>query len=259
MAELNGAPVSADALRTLALTNYGHFTAMRVEDGRVRGYSWHLDRLVDDCRELFSTELDRERVRAYVRSAAGGREGAFVLRVTVFDPGLDLGRIGGKAHPAVLVTGRPAPSLPVAPLRVRTAAYRRDLPRVKHIGLFGTLWHRREAIAAGFDDCLFHDGAGFVSEGTTWNIAFYDGRKVLWPSAEVLPGVTMRLLQQAHEGMVTAPVHLRDLSGMHAAFATNTSAGVRPIASIDGIDMTAEHGVFDTLRAEYQEIPAESL
>lgn len=43
MAELNGVPVHADELQTLALTNFGHFTTMRVEAGRVRGSpcTWH--------------------------------------------------------------------------------------------------------------------------------------------------------------------------------------------------------------------------
>ncbi|MFP8884631.1 hypothetical protein [Streptomyces mangrovi] len=39
MAELNGEPVDPDVLQILALTNYGHLTPMRVEQGRVRGLS----------------------------------------------------------------------------------------------------------------------------------------------------------------------------------------------------------------------------
>lgn len=36
MAHLNGARATPDDLEALALVNYGHFTSMRVEDGRVR-------------------------------------------------------------------------------------------------------------------------------------------------------------------------------------------------------------------------------
>ena len=46
MATLNGKPVTSDALLTLALTNYAHFTSMRVDDQRVRGLALHMDRLV---------------------------------------------------------------------------------------------------------------------------------------------------------------------------------------------------------------------
>lgn len=52
MAELDGRPVSADELQTPALTNYGHFTSFRIEDGRVRGLQLHLDRLDQDCQTL---------------------------------------------------------------------------------------------------------------------------------------------------------------------------------------------------------------
>src|SRR5437588_8259554 len=106
MAELDGAPVSADELQALALTNYGHFTTLRVEDGRVRGLLLHLDRLVRDCRALFDAELDPDRIRALARRAAPA-SGAAIIRVTVFDPDLDLGHIGGEARPRVLVTTRP--------------------------------------------------------------------------------------------------------------------------------------------------------
>ena len=44
MAELNGKPATLDDLQSLALTNYGHFTSMRLENGTVRGLSLHLDR-----------------------------------------------------------------------------------------------------------------------------------------------------------------------------------------------------------------------
>jgi hypothetical protein len=37
MAELNGAPVTSDQLRALAMVNYGHFTSMRVDDQHIRG------------------------------------------------------------------------------------------------------------------------------------------------------------------------------------------------------------------------------
>src|SRR4051794_30508228 len=69
MAELNGVPVEADELKALALTNYGHFTSMRVDDGRVRGLALHMNRLVRDCRTVFDTELDPDHVLFLVRQA----------------------------------------------------------------------------------------------------------------------------------------------------------------------------------------------
>lgn len=259
MAELNGAPATAEQLKALALTNYGHFTSMRVDDQHIRGFSHHMERLVRDCRTLFAAELDREQVREYVRQAISGHGGSFVTRVTVFDPRLELGRPGASAEPNVLVTTRPAGSLPMSPLRVQSAAYTRDLPAVKHVGLFGALWHRRNAQLDGFDDSIFTDPDSFISEGATWNIGFFDGEQVVWPNAEVLQGVTMRLLQQVHDRTSLGPVNLSDLPRMEAAFATNTTIGVRSITAINDVEFPAEHPIFGTLRKEYEEIPAESL
>jgi branched-subunit amino acid aminotransferase/4-amino-4-deoxychorismate lyase len=259
MAELNGSPATPEALRALALLNYGHFTSLRVDEQHVRGLSHHLDRLVRDCRTLFGTDLDRERVRHFLRHVTAGQPGSFVVRVTVFDPSLELGHPAKTAEPAVLVTTRPSGAWPPPPIRVQTVIYRRDLPEVKHVGLFGALWRRRQAQLNGYDDALFIDADSFIHEGTTWNIGFFDGQRVTWPNADVLPGVTMRLLQEVHEQSVTAPVHLRDLRKMQAAFATNTSVGVRAIGAIDNVELTRDHAICDVLRREYDDVPAERL
>jgi len=96
-----------------------------------------------------------------------------------------------------------------------------------------------------------------VSEGATWNIGFFDGERVIWPSGEILPGITMKLLKQVHEHTITAPVNYRDLPGMRAAFAVNTSIGVRAISAIDNIELSGDDPIIDTLRKEYEEIPME--
>jgi branched-subunit amino acid aminotransferase/4-amino-4-deoxychorismate lyase len=257
MAELNAAPVDPRALEALALVNYGHFTSMRVDDHQVRGLTHHLQRLINDCRTLFDVDLDADHVRGLIRREVDSTPGSYVLRVTVFDPDMSLGVPAAADRPSVLVTTRPAGSWPAEPFRVRTATYNRERPTVKHVGLFGAVALRRAAQKAGYDDCLFLDDASFVSEGATWNVGFLDGSKIVWPNAEVLPGVTMRLLQQVHEQSVSAPVHLRDIPNMHAAFATNTSVGVRPIASVDGVKLAADHAMLRTLLKEYEEIPGE--
>ncbi|MFI6444929.1 aminotransferase class IV family protein [Kitasatospora sp. NPDC050543] len=260
MAELNGRPVSPEALAALALTNYGHFTTLRVEDRRARGLALHLDRLVRDCRTVFAAELDPERVRALLRRAVGAAAGPLVARVTVFDPALEVGQPGATgAEPAVLVTIRPAPALPLPPLRVRSVPYAREFPAVKHVGLFGLLAHRAAAQRAGYDDALFTDGRGCVSEGGTWNAAFHDGERLVWPDAECLPGVTMALLRQVWDTSGTAAVPLAEVAGYRAAFATNAAVGVRAIASVDGVALAVDDPVTGLLRAAYAEIPADPL
>lgn len=261
MVTLNGNPVSADDLLPLALTNLGHFTSMRVDaDGRVRGLSRHLERLVKDCGIVWGAELDTGRVRDCVRQGLDGRSGPCTVRVTVYDPGVDLGRPADAGQPHIMVSVRGAgAAFPVQPLRVQGVPYERDLPEVKHVGLFGSLYARRTAQLAGFDDALFVGRDGLVSEGSTWNVGFVDtAGTVIWPQAPVLPGVTMALLQQHGEHRI-ADVTLTRAKAMAAAFATNTSIGVRSLAAIDGTELPVEHPVLEILRETYRSIPGEAV
>jgi branched-subunit amino acid aminotransferase/4-amino-4-deoxychorismate lyase len=259
MAELDGVQVSLEALQSLGLTNYGHFTTMRVDDQRIRGLSQHLDRLVRDCRALFNSHLDSDHVRELVRHAIADRRGSVVVRVTIFDPELRLGNTGAEAKPSVLVTTRPAVDWAPPPMRVQTAVFHREFPEVKHVGLFGALWHRRNAELNGYDDALFVNASSVISEGVTWNIGFFDGDRIVWPNDAVLPGITMRLLKQVHDHTISASVSLRDVPGMVAAFATNTAIGVRVISAINDMQLSDSSPIFETLRKEYQEIPGEHL
>jgi len=253
MAELNGSPVSTEALQTLALVNYGHFTSIRVEAGKVRGLSLHMERLTRDCRAMFDAEIEQDQVRKFIRQAVSENPAEVLnVRVTVFDPNLDLGNPGQHAEPHFLVTCRAASPSPMMPsIALQTASYLRETPSVKHIGLCGTIGLRRQAQLAGFDDVLFTEADGRVSEGATWNIGFFDGEQVVWPEAEVLNGVTMQLVRQAHPDFVVRPVEAADLPGMQAAFATNVSIGVRAISAIDEMHFDANHAAISTLRNEY--------
>ncbi|BBA98964.1 hypothetical protein RVR_5384 [Actinacidiphila reveromycinica] len=257
MPELNGRPVTVDELQTLALANYGSFTSMRVDDGRVRGLSLHLERLVRDSKILFGSELDIGHVRELIRRVTPV-DGSTTIRVTVFDPSTDLGHPDLASEPQILVTQRPAGALPLPPLAVRSTLYTRDVPEVKSVGLFATLHHRRAARLKGYDDALFVDDEGVISEGGTWNIGFFDGSQVIWPNAGALPGVTMRLLQRLHEHR-TRRVTLPDVGTMRAAFATNAAIGVRAITRIDDTGFPADHPVLGILRKEYMNLPGEPV
>ncbi|MCS0635935.1 aminotransferase class IV family protein [Streptomyces sp. LP05-1] len=261
MATLNGRPATAEDLLPLALTSLGHFTSMRVDaERRVRGLSMHLERLVRDCEVVWGATLDPDCVLTHIRLALEGRDDVpCTIRVTVYDPAVNMGRPVDAVEPAVLVTVRPAGELSPPPMRVRSVRYERDLPLVKHTGLFGSLHIRRTAQATGYDDALFIGPDDRVSEGVTWNIGFIDQNdSVVWPQAPVLPGVTMALLQQ-HAAHQVTPITLDEAKGMKAAFATNVSVGVRAISAIDHTPLAIEHPVLTTLRDAYRAIPGDTI
>ncbi|MFX0581093.1 aminotransferase class IV family protein [Nocardia nepalensis] len=259
--ELNGVPVTVDQIGALGLVGYGHFTSMRVEGGGVRGLQLHLDRLIRDCRTVFEADLDSGLVRDLVRQILCGKDETVIVRVTVFDPNLELGKPGADAQPHVLVTKRRAPVTPLGPLSLQSAVYSRDLPRVKHVGLFGALHQRRNAQRNGFDDVLFTTADGTVTEIATSNIGFIsaDGQ-LIWPQADVLPGTTMRLISQTRdEEVLSQAITLAQLPQFAAAVATNAAVGLRPVSRIDDTQWPVEHELIDILRKEYESIPPQPI
>jgi branched-subunit amino acid aminotransferase/4-amino-4-deoxychorismate lyase len=263
MMELDGVPVAADDLAALALVNYGHFTTMRLDGGRVRGLDLHLERLVRDCETVLGARLDAGRVRELARRVAARAPTPTIMRITVFDPDLQVGHPGVGARPRVLVTVRPAGEDVPPPIRLRTVRHQRDLPQVKHTGLFGPVHQRRLAQLAGFDDVLFVDPEGRVSEGATWNIGFLVDGEVHWPAADCLSGVTMRLLDGVLHGIGIptrrVPIALDRLSGGYGAFITNAGIGIQPASRIDGKELPVDPAMLDQLRAGYEALPAEPL
>lgn len=246
----------------LGLYNYGHFTSMLVSEQRVKGLNLHLSRLLSDCRVLFGTTLDIAAVRQRVRHALARIEQPVVARITVFDPEIGL-HIAKSATPRILITSRPAGRTTPPPLRLRSVRYERELAAVKHVGLFGTMHHRREAKLAGYDDALFVNTAGNVSEGSTWNVAFYDGSQVHFPKAECLPGVTMRLTQRCLTELdipfTETHIDITRAQAMRAAFATNSVIGPHPIRSIDDTELPGDTTLMTYLRDAYSTVPEISL
>jgi branched-subunit amino acid aminotransferase/4-amino-4-deoxychorismate lyase len=262
--ELNGGPAGVDDLRHLAQTNYGHFTVMRAEGGGVRGLDLHLDRLQAATRELFGSELDRERVRGYLRHALNGAAGAWSLRVNVFARALDRECMDRTVDVDVLVGASPAPAPVMHPLRVKSFVYARELPSIKHVGTFGLFHYRRLARLAGFDDALFIDANGRISEASIWNVGFVDrDDAVVWPQAPQLDGVGMRLIDAGLARLDmrsrTCPVHVRELDAFRAAFLSNAGVPVRMLAAIDDRHFDAGTEIEQRLVAAYRVNPPQAI
>ncbi len=148
-------------------------------------------------------------------------------------------------------------------MRVKSFAYERDVPQVKHVGTFALFHHRRLAQQAGFDDALFVDSDGNVSEGSIWNVAFFDGRRIVWPDAQQLEGVAKQLLKRgfARRGVecIDANVPLSRIRDFHAAFFTNSAQPARFIASIDDVAFSADERLATLLAACYDSNPPQRI
>jgi len=241
---LNGLPADADnaGLRALAQVNYGHFTTLQVRAGAAQGLSLHLERLRQGNAELFDAPLDEAAMRAWMVQAATLAGGDCTLRATVFARAFDHRQPLREVALDVLVAASAPLPAPTRALRVQARHFIRPVPQLKHVGTFPLFHQRRQALKAGFDDALFVDGDGpaaRVSEGSVWNIGFWDGAGIVWPEAPALRGTTERLLQAglAAHGVAqrVRPVTRDELPRLRAAFAANAN-GMQAIAAIDGIE-----------------------
>lgn len=248
--EINGAPTTLDGLRPLVVQNYGHFTSMQVRNGAAQGLDRHLDRLQCATRELFGHDLDLDAVRGWMRRIAGDT-GSLSLRVNVFSRRFDRDRPLRPATPDVLVGASPARDAASTPLRVRSQRYQREAPHIKHVGTFGLFHQRRIAQQNAFDDALFVTADGAISEGTVWNVGFFDGSHIVWPQAPMLRGISMQLLQDGlqRDGVPTVVRRIEhtELAGFRSAFFTNSSRAVQPIARIDDVEFALDTRLFDVL------------
>jgi len=259
---VDGEPVSEGDLIYQALANYGAYTSFRVEDGGVRGLDLHLDRLEMSARELFGEGVGEGRLRELMQSALEG-QGDCWLRVSLFSPEIWPRTPGWTGRPKVMVSVSPPPPPLAESLRLQVQTYGREAAHLKHTANFGLIRARRLARAAGFDDALFADGTGLISEGSLWNIGFVRGDEVIWPEAPMLTGVTLTLLRRGLEACGlpsrTAPVRREDLAGFDGAFICNSATPACPVAAIDAVVFDPAAAPLETLRAIWASQPCQPI
>ncbi|MFF5205647.1 aminotransferase class IV family protein [Streptosporangium sp. NPDC000396] len=245
---VDGHAATAADLRHLAISNYGHFTAMQVRDGRVRGLDLHLARLDTANRELFDRALDHGLVLEMIRAALGEDLKDASVRVYV---------VRTEEVHVVVTTGAPAPT-PTTPQSLMPVSYQRFLPHIKHLGGFPQAYLRQRAGQGGFDEALLTTPDGTISEGAITNIGCFDGTSVVWPDAPLLYGTAMRLVELglARRGIPVErrPIRVADLPGYTAVFLTN-SHGVAAVSRVGDTPLKIDEDFFATLLDCYEATP----
>ncbi|MNU40697.1 aminotransferase class IV family protein [uncultured Brevundimonas sp.] len=261
--QIDGRPASAADLGHFVLSNYGAFTSMQVEDGAVRGLDLHLARLNAEAVDLFGLAVPEATLRERMRQALDERPGRFSLRVNLFSDAISLRAPDAVVHPRVLTILSPPVAPLTQPLRLQTQVYAREVPHLKHAATFGLTRARRQAVQAGFDDALFVDGDGRISEGSIWNIGFVQGEAVVWPEAPMLAGTGQALLQRemADLGLssTTRPVFLSDLGTFDAAFICNSATPACAVAAIDGQAFPPAGGLIPRLIDAWRSNPRQKI
>lgn len=259
---IDGEPASLDDLAYQAMVNYGAYTSFRVEQGGVRGLDLHLARLEASAVELFGEPVGEARLRDLIRRAVEGRPDAW-MRVSLFAPKLGPRTPDWRGVPKVMTAVSPPPPPLAASVRLTVHTYAREAPQVKHVATFGLIRARRAAWAAGFDDALFADTDGRISEGSLWNIGFVSGDRVTWPQAPMLAGVAQALVERglAYVGLTTStePVTVSDLNRFDAAFICNSATPACTVTAIGTQAFGTPPGLIERLDAAWASNPIQSI
>ena len=229
---------------------YGHFTAMQVRDHKTRGLALHLERLASSNLEALDAGFDPDRARSLIRHALGETADASV-RVYIHR---------GNDGPVTVVTVRPPAEMP-SPLRLRSVAYLRPDPHIKHVHT--DQGHYREAAEReGFDDAVLTTPDGRIAETTMANIGFFDEGGVVWPDAPMLDGITKQLLgmQGPDRGvsMRKRPVRVPEVAAMIGAF-VSSARGVGRVSAIDDIELDTPQDRVDALSDVYAAVPWDEI
>lgn len=251
---IDGQPATTDDLAHMALANYGAYTSFRVEDGGVRGLDHHLARLARQAEALFGEAPAEARFRALMQQALGARRDAW-LRLSLFSRHITHRDASWVGAPSVMIAVADPPSPLAGPLRLQVQTYAREVPELKHTATFGLMRARRAARAQGFDDAVFADADGVISEGSLWNIGFLSGDTVIWPQAPMLAGVAQALVDAGLTGVgfrsETRPVHLADLDSFDGAFICNSATPACPVSAIESTVYAIDVARLDRLAAAY--------
>ncbi|MEV4573682.1 aminotransferase class IV family protein [Nonomuraea jabiensis] len=257
VAQRNGHPATAEELAPLAFAGYAHFTAMQVRTGRVRGLDLHLERLRRASVELFGRAVPDDRVRSYLRAALRAGPADVSLTATVHSPAGEF--TVAEAEPEVLVRTGPAASGPAGPLALAAVEHERFLPAVKHVGEVAKTYVLRQAAGQGFDDAAFVDRRGRLSEGSIWNLAFWDGTAVVWPVADMLTGTTMAVVRRQLDRLGVPQrvqeITLADLPALAGAVVMNSWTPGVPVHRIGSVPLPEAEPFVRLLHRAYQAEP----
>jgi branched-subunit amino acid aminotransferase/4-amino-4-deoxychorismate lyase len=219
---------------------------MQVRGRKTRGLDLHLARLTASTREAFDADLDAERLRSLIRHALGDTADASV-RVYIHR---------ANDGPVIVVTVRP-PAEMASPQRLRSVAYLRPDPHIKHVHT--DQGHYREAAQReGFDDALLTASDGRISETTMANIGFFDENGVVWPDAPMLDGITKQLLERTSVPMRDRPIHVGEVGTMEGAF-VSSARGIGLVSAVDDVVLRTQQARVEELADAYASLRWESI
>jgi branched-chain amino acid aminotransferase group I len=224
---------------------------LRVYKGHIFQLEAHLERLFDSAKALAFADLPtRTAVRQAIfdtLEANGMRDGAHIrltlTRGAKITSGMDP-RLNQSGPTLIVLAEWKAPVYAREGIRLATASVRRNSPatldsKIHHNNLLNNILAKIEANAAGADDALMLDLAGFVSETNATNIFIVKRGRLITPHADsCLPGITrgvvLEIARAAGIETLERNVSLSEIYSADEVFVTGTMGELTPVLEVDG-------------------------
>jgi branched-chain amino acid aminotransferase len=237
------------------------FETLRAYGGTVFAWDRHLARLRATCETLGMPDAVPDDLHDRVRATLAANDLADAYVRTSVTRGVQPGKLTPRedVDPTVVVQVKPLPRGGVGgqrvwdePAVVQTVKTRRVASEAipagakTHNYLNGILAHLELRRAATEDHCpdeaLVRDADGNLAEGTTSNVFFVDDGVLKTPGeGELLPGITREIVLEIAAGeafpVETGTYGVDDVRQTDEAFLTNTTWELRPVASVDGMEV----------------------
>lgn len=98
------------------------------------------------------------------------------------------------------------------------------------------IYEKRKSIRFGYDEPLFLNTKGLITEGATSNVFFVENEKIITPKLEdgLLNGIVRKWLIEKYK-VVEAEISYNDLKFFDEIFLTNSLFGIMPVKSIEDL------------------------
>jgi len=230
---------------------------LRLYQGRIFRLDEHLDRLVQSARALgFSSVPARAQITAEIaRTLEANRMwDAVHIRLTLtrgvkVTSGMDP-RLNQAGPTLIIVAEHKAPVYDKRGITLITSTYRRPAPdvldpRIHHNNLLNSILAKIQANAAGADDALMLDSAGFVAETNATHVFMVVGDVVITPRTVACPvgvtrGVVLELCRRHGVDCEERDVALAELYSSDEVFCSGTMGELVLVTQVDGRPIGAQ-------------------
>ena len=244
----------------------GLFETILIRGGRPFRWADHLRRMREGA-GLLRIELPPGDLRGILAELVRGNQCEDgVARITLtrgrglrgYSPrGADTPSLTMSLHPAP-ATRSPAHSWNV--ILASTRVWSGDpLLRCKTCNKLPQILARAEADAAGADEAIFANEAGYLTEGASCNLFWIKAGR-LWTApvgTGILPGITRNVIMELALSMgldcYEKAIHLEEASHVDGMFLTLTSQGIAAVASFNGTPLP-ESGITTQLETAYSQL-----